>query len=190
MVRYAGILFATGFVVVLVLVGIKDRRVANAKAHMELQAAQHAAQELARLAREESEAKARAAKEAQEAKEREIEERRLAQLARWNFVGSTEFANVYANPTSRRKSGDVINMWAVFDIKTPVELEVGWFASSLVMKEFDCRYGAQRTVFTSIYSGHMASGEAVTSDKDIRAWTMPQPGTIDGDLWKIACNRQ
>lgn len=51
-------------------------------------------------------------------------------------------------------------------------------------------YGAQRTVFSSIYSGHMASGEAVTSDKDITAWTMPQSGTIEGDLWKIACDRQ
>jgi hypothetical protein len=144
----------------------------------------------ARLAREATEAKARVEREAQEAKERAIEKRRLAELARWKFVGSTEFANIYANPTSRRRSGDVIEMWTIFDIKTPVELDVGWFASSLVMNEFDCRYGAHRTVSTMIYSGHMASGEAVASDKDIRAWTMPKSGTIEGDLWGIACNRQ
>jgi hypothetical protein len=174
----------------LVLDGIKKHRLATAKAQMELQAAQNAARELVRLAREAAEAKARAEREAKEANERALEKSRLAQLARWKFVGSTEFANIYANPTSRRRSGDVINMWTVFDIKTPVELDVGWFASSLVMNEFDCRYGAQRTVFSSIYSGHMASGEAVTSDKDITAWTMPQSGTIEGDLWKIACDRQ
>lgn len=189
-VRNAVLIIVVGAVSVLVLVAIKDHRVANAKAQMELQAAQHVALELARLAREAAEAKARSEREAKEANERALEKSRLAQLARWKFVGSTEFANIYANPTSRRRSGDVVNMWTIFDIKTPVELEVGWFASSLVMNEFDCRYGAQRTVFTSIYSGHMASGEAVTSDKDISAWTTTQSGTIEGDLWKIACNRQ
>jgi type II secretory pathway pseudopilin PulG len=169
---------------------INKSRQANAKVRMELQAAQQAAQEEARKAREAMEAKARVEREAQEAKERAIEERRLAELARWKFVGSTEFVNIYANLTSRRRSGDVITMWTILDIKTPVELEVGWFASSLVMNEFDCRYGAQRTVLTSMYSGHMASGDAVSSDKDISAWTMPKLGTIEGELWKIACNQQ
>lgn len=188
-----GVIF---FLVAVVLLGsvalraIYVSREADAKAQMELQAAQLAARESARLAREATEAKARVEREAKEANERALEKNRLAQLARWKFVGSTEFANIYANPTSRRRSGDVIEMWTIFDIKTPVELDVGWFASSLVMNEFDCRYGAHRTVSTMIYSGHMASGEAVASDKDIRAWTMPKSGTIEGDLWGIACNRQ
>jgi hypothetical protein len=172
------------------LVAINKSRQADAMVQMELQAAQQAVQEEARMAREAMEAKARVVREAQEAKERAIEDRRLVELARWKFVGSTEFANIYVDPTSRRRSGDVVTMWTIFDIKTPVELDVGWFASSLVMNEFDCRYGAQRTVFTSMYSDQMASGEAVTSDKDISAWTMPKSGTIEGRVWKIACNQQ
>jgi hypothetical protein len=62
--------------------------------------------------------------------------------------------------------------------------------SKKIQHGHDCKEARMRTLFFTLHSGHMGSGNAVSSEDGIPAnWIPVVPGSIDEALWKFACRK-
>ncbi len=105
--------------------------------------------------------------------------------ASWALVTSNEEAAIYADISSRSKSGDMVKMWDITDFKQKV---AGIHYSSVKsQREYDCKAKKNRTLSYSSMSKNMAGGLVVKSSNFARPWSPVFSGGIVAALWKVAC---
>lgn len=119
--------------------------------------------------------------------------------AEWLMVGVHDGGDIYADPSTIFKNGDLVKMWSLVDYKIPrVFGRLKPCKSMKVQSEFDCKEKQSRGLSFFAYSGNMGSGEAANMsgagisyiDTNPKNWVpVPHNGTGPA-LWKIACEKR
>jgi hypothetical protein len=97
---------------------------------------------------------------------------------------------VYVDPTTIRRNGDVVTLWALFDFKTIQSIVGGPWLSSKTQRQFDCVEERVRLLGFMTFTGNMGSGEPVYSNSEESKWEPVAPDGIDRKLWEVACSKK
>lgn len=112
--------------------------------------------------------------------------------AEWVYVGrDPSGTTVYLDPATVRRSGSTLKMWNLIDYgKNQAPETAKPIFSSNTDVEYDCQQKRVRSLFYSVHSGKMASGELVFLSSDVGDWRPVSPGSVEEVLWNIACRKQ
>ena len=110
--------------------------------------------------------------------------------AAWVLAGRNEITSAYADPASIRRTGDMVRMWDMFDLKTARELDKKPYLSMKREVEYDCKEERSRLLFFSGHSKNMADGEVVYSSSDPHDWEPISSSSGNETLWKFACGKR
>jgi hypothetical protein len=112
--------------------------------------------------------------------------------ATWVEVASdeTQAATFYVDPTSVRRSGDVAQMWSLYDFKTVTGTAGMEHLSAKGQREYDCKGERVRLITLVLYSGNMGEGAEVHDISDpLSRWEPVPRNSIGEALWKAACRK-
>lgn len=91
----------------------------------------------------------------------------------------------YADSNTVRKSGDVISMWSLYDLKDTRYLARKPYQSIRYQMDYQCRKQQVRIRGWQYFSGKMGEGELIYKDAFTDIWT-PIEG-VESE-WRFACN--
>lgn len=122
-------------------------------------------------------------------------------MAEWVNAGTgTDGTNVYANPSTIRKKGNKVKLWAMFDYKTPNTANTyppSTYQSAKLQYEFDCEEEQYTTNAFYDYSENMGGGKVVFSSEmvvkmsvGVIHWVPVMPDTLDNVLLNYACKKK
>ena len=111
--------------------------------------------------------------------------------ASWMSIGASDSGtSVYADPATIRREGDLVKMLVLFDFKTKqTKGDVSYFSAKAQM-EYDCaeqRYEGHAALY---YSGNMGNGTLLDRSSGKGRWVRISRGSLDHDLWKLACGKK
>lgn len=113
--------------------------------------------------------------------------------AEWVWISSTKREggyDVYADPDTIRRNGDLVRMWILYDYKT-LQLAAGSARlSDSTQLEANCKEKLQRSLAYTWWSGSMGSGNVVFSYSTEGNWMPIQTGTVGHTLWSFACGKK
>jgi len=111
--------------------------------------------------------------------------------AEWMSLGSSESGTtVYADPATMRHEGDLVKMLVLFDFKSKQTKADISYLSAQAQMEYDCaeqRYEGHAVLY---FSGNMGNGPLLDRSSGKGRWLRISPGSLDHDLWKLACGKK
>jgi len=112
--------------------------------------------------------------------------------ADWTAVGSAnEIYAAFADAATIRRRGELVSMHGLYDFRrrdfTPEGLGL---YSTVVLREYDCAGRRVRLLSAIDFSGHMAEGEAVSTNQRDGRWEVVVDGGIDAAYLQFACARK
>jgi len=110
--------------------------------------------------------------------------------AEWVLAGRSEIATTYFDPATIIRTGTLVKMWNLFDLKAARLLDTRLYMSMKRQVEYDCKEARTRLLSFSGYSENMAGGEVVYSDFESHDWEPVSPGSGNAVLWTIACEKR
>jgi surface-adhesin protein E len=93
----------------------------------------------------------------------------------------------YIDFSSIRRNGQFAKMWDLFDLETSRSVNGKTFQSSKHHKEYGCIEEQSRLIAMTAFSDRMGSGNVVKTFVYQDEWQPVEPGSVDQDLWQIAC---
>ncbi len=109
-------------------------------------------------------------------------------MAEWVKVDEDKLVAAYADPTTIRKNGDKVKMWALWDYSTAQEGGSKPYMSVRIQNEYNCKEETIRQIFATSFSGNMAGGHTINRQGG-RKWEPVVPRTFGETLWKFACGK-
>ena len=109
--------------------------------------------------------------------------------AEWAVVKVNEAigAALYMDTSQVAREGDTIKAWTLVDyLKQPW---MGQYRSVKTLDEFQCKGQLTRTLEWLTFSGAMGSGERLGGPLKDPEWKNVEPGTLQGEKWKILCGK-
>lgn len=111
--------------------------------------------------------------------------------AEWMSLGASDSGTtVYADPTTMRREGDLVKMLVLFDFKTKQTKADVSYLSAQAQMEYDCaeqRYEGHAVLY---FSGNMGNGQLLDRSSGKGKRLRVSPGSLDHDLWKLACGKK
>jgi len=111
--------------------------------------------------------------------------------ADWKHItrgGDTGF-DVYGNPSSIRKDGNLVKMWSIKDydnFQNSGEIE---YLSTKTLEEYDCKGELTRQIAISVYADNMAGGQIVHANEKVGIWRPVSPESVGEVIFKFACSK-
>jgi predicted Zn-dependent protease len=112
-----------------------------------------------------------------------------ATAAEWVKVAETKDDNIYADPATIRREGNMVKMLTMSDFKSADYVAGKRYMSMALQYEFDCKEKLSRILALSTYTESMAMGEA-TYNSQITTWTPFSPKSPGETIWKFACEKR
>ena len=112
--------------------------------------------------------------------------------AKWALRGTLSDyggVDIYSDPVTLRRSGNVARMWEMWDFKAMQVVAQKRVMSLKNLMEFDCGGSRRWMISTTGYSEHLGRGRVVASGDLANSWE-PVTGGYPETLWKSACGRQ
>jgi len=109
-------------------------------------------------------------------------------MAKWVKVSEDKLVTAYADPTTIRKLGDKVKMWALWDYSTAPEGDSKPYMSVRIQNEYNCKEETSRQIYATTFSGNMAEGNTINRQGG-REWRPIAPRTFGETLWKFACGK-
>ena len=110
--------------------------------------------------------------------------------AEWLLVDQNANATVYVDPATMRRSGDLVRLLVLDDLKTAHTRGADAYWSSRAHEEHDCANERFRLVALAQFSGPMGTG-AVIYERTLESKWAPIPrGTLAQSVWKYACGKK
>jgi len=106
--------------------------------------------------------------------------------AEWIAFGSDASRTGYIDKTSIKTSGKRVTMTYLLDYRKPQKLDNKGYLSFKSEAEFDCEAEEYRPILAVFLSGNMGEGKVLIS-KGLQESGPVEPGTIAGNLFKLAC---
>jgi len=114
----------------------------------------------------------------------------VSAYAEWVSIGYSDSLGgytVYVDPTTIRRKGDLVKVWALTDYTTMQTVVAHSFLSSKAQNEFDCAEERQHELSVTWFSGNMAKGNGVWNNSNETEWRPVAPGSVGQGVWKFAC---
>jgi len=124
-------------------------------------------------------------------------------MAEWVKVGTSDdkTTTIYADPSTIRKSGNRVKMWALWDYSTAQEGGSKPYMSvriqneynckeetDRIQNEYNCKEETDRQIYATTFSGNMAGGHTINRQGG-KKWEPVAPRTFGETLWKFACGK-
>ena len=109
-------------------------------------------------------------------------------MAKWVKVDEDKLVTAYADPTTIRKNGDKVKMWALWDYSTAQEGDSKPYMSVRIQNEYNCKEETDRQIYATTFSGNMAGGHTINRQGG-KKWEPVAPRTFGETLWKFACGK-
>ena len=103
--------------------------------------------------------------------------------AEWVKVGGNDGINIYIDPASIRKDGNLRRVWMIQDSK---QRDKEGLMSMRMRREYDCKQERARFLFLSSHSEPMAGGTSNQEGVETR-WNEIPPDTLEEDILKLVC---
>ena len=113
--------------------------------------------------------------------------------AKWVELGSLPAnggLDIYSDPATMRRSGNLVQMWEMWDFKTTQVIAGARVLSVKNHYEYDCKGARRRMLSTAGFSGHMGNGAVVGSGNRPDPWVPVGSGNYTGELWQVACGKK
>lgn len=113
--------------------------------------------------------------------------------AKWVEIGRSPTSGgseIYADPVTIHRSGNMARMWDMKDYKTTQVVGGTRFSSSKMQNEYDCKGARLRNLIVTAFSGRMGKGDVVRSAGGTTAWESVAPGSTKEALLKFACGKK
>jgi hypothetical protein len=98
--------------------------------------------------------------------------------------------DVYADPDTIRRKGDLVKMWILYDYKTLQSATGVAHLSDPIQMEANCTEKLQRRLAYTWWSGNMKDGNIVFSHSGEGNWIPIGPGTVGHTLWSFGCRKK
>ena len=115
-----------------------------------------------------------------------------APAAKWELLGTTAAnggMDMYVDRATIRRSGNLAQMWALWDFKAARSFEGKQFLSVRSNYEYDCAGKRMRMLSTRGFSNQMGRGSVVASSDSALAWEASGTNSVSMSHWKSACVR-
>ncbi len=111
-------------------------------------------------------------------------------MAEWVKVGTSDdkTTTIYADPSTIRKSGNRVKMWALWDYSTAQEGGSKPYMSVRIQNEYNCKEETDRQIYATTFSGNMAGSHTINRQGG-KKWEPVAPRTFGETLWKFACGK-
>jgi len=111
-------------------------------------------------------------------------------IAEWVKVGTSDdkTTTIYADPSTIRKSGNRVKMWALWDYSTAQEGDSKPYMSVRIQNEYNCKEETDRQIYATTFSGNMLEGNTIAMQGG-RNWEPIALRTFGETLWKFACGK-
>lgn len=110
-----------------------------------------------------------------------------AASAEWVLVGANDRMNVYADPATKSRAGNIVRMWALTDREKPNVIGGKAYHSARFYYQYECIEKTSQQLQASAFAGKMLTGEVVFVDNDPGNKSFIAPGTIDDAKLNYAC---
>jgi hypothetical protein len=111
--------------------------------------------------------------------------------AEWMSLGASDSGTtVYADPVTIHREGDQVKMLVLFDFKTKQTKADVSYLSAQAQMEYDCaeqRFEGHAVLY---FSGNMGNGQLLDRSSGKGKRLRASPGSLDHDLWKLACGKK
>ena len=109
--------------------------------------------------------------------------------AKWVELGTVQAyggTDVYYDPVTMQRSGNMVKMWEMWDFKTTQVIGGQRVLSTSSQYEYDCKGTRRRMLSTAGFSGHRGKVVVVDTGTEPGRWESVSPG-YQKELWKVAC---
>ena len=109
--------------------------------------------------------------------------------AEWVWVAESDNANLYIDPSTIRKDGNLVKVWKISDLK---QRHKDGELSRRVRAEYDCKEERYRVLSLSEHSGPMASGTTLFTHDYLGEpdkWKQIPPESVGETVQKIVCSK-
>ena len=104
--------------------------------------------------------------------------------AEWVKLGENKDANIYIDPASIRKDGNLRRVWQIQDLK---QRNKDGEMSRRARREFDCKQERFRFLSLSSHSEPMAGGTTLFSEGEDAKWHDIPPDSVAEAMQKFVC---
>jgi hypothetical protein len=112
--------------------------------------------------------------------------------AEWVVVGIYDSLTTYADPSTKRSSGNLVKMWVMLDHNAPTSVNGITYISGRGQHEFNCSKEQFRAIYGTLHSEHLGRGTVVNSDITLGQWTpiAPDKENVGRNLLNFACKAE
>jgi hypothetical protein len=113
--------------------------------------------------------------------------------ADWSFIAKTDSFNLYGEPNTKRRTGNVVRVWSMADyqavqsIRLPPPLLWTNYQSMRELKEFDCVTRQHRTLKTMLFAVRQGKGEPIYALESAGAFASVAAAAPDEAHYQFAC---
>lgn len=114
-------------------------------------------------------------------------------MAEWTLINGNENITLYADVKSKRKLGNKVKMWTLFDLKAPDSYEGKQILSFVSLDEYDCVNETSRLLSVSFYSENMQKGSMINTTNYAVGQNSHKPitpNTMEESAWLKACGKK
>lgn len=109
-------------------------------------------------------------------------------MADWEEIDDSDTQTTYANLATIVKTGNIVQMWNMFDLRTADTTSDGKpYMSMKLRNEYNCDDEQVRTLAFTFHSKNMGKGKVVASGSNPSDWKDIEPDTINALLLNAAC---
>ncbi len=111
--------------------------------------------------------------------------------AEWIKVGGASSADIYVDPATIRRTGNIVEVVALYDLKTAIVSKTNGipYASQKSQSDYNCVETKWRMLQFWWYSKNMGEGKMVEAEADTYEWAPVRPGSGAQILWQRVCGK-
>lgn len=89
-----------------------------------------------------------------------------------------------------RREGYLVKIWVLFDFKAVRTKEGVSYSSAKAHMDYDCAEQRYEGLAVMYFSGNMGNGQLLDRSSGNGKRLRISPGSLDHDLWKLACGKK
>ena len=114
----------------------------------------------------------------------------MSACAEWHLLDRSSNATVYIDQETINRTGDVVRVWVLDDLKTPHTRGLSSFSSVRAQEEHDCSKERFRLLAIEQFAGNMGTGNSIYKKSGESGWAPVPRGTMAQSVWKCVCGKK
>lgn len=110
--------------------------------------------------------------------------------AEWYLLDGNGNAKVYIDQETISRTGDVVKVWVLDDLKAPHTRGFNSFSSVRAHEEHDCSKERFRLLALEQFAGKMGTGNSIYKKSGESAWAPIPRGAMAQSVWKFVCGKR